>query len=131
MTTEFFRHFAQKCSVSMGTPLAFFAAVTIVVGWAVTGPVFHYSDTWQLVINTGTTVITFLMVFVIQSSQNRDSMVIQLKLDELLRALQDARTDLVNLEQWSDEDLRKLQKEFERLNLGERKTLKIEKKRQH
>src|SRR5207248_4237789 len=85
-------------------------------GWAVTGPFFHYSDTWQLVINTGTSVITFLMVFLIQNTQNRDARAIHLKLDELLRAVQEARTELVSLEEQPDEELVKLKEEFQQLH---------------
>ena len=87
----------------------------IIVVWAVTGPVFNYSDTWQLVINTGTTIITFLMVFLIQNTQNRDAKAIHLKLDELLRANKNARTSLANLENRPDAELKRLQKEFQNL----------------
>lgn len=87
------------------------------IGWAVAGPLFHYSDTWQLTINTGTTIITFLMVFVIQNTQNRDAQVMQLKLDELIRAVQDARNELVDMEELSDDELRLLQHQFRRLRL--------------
>jgi low affinity Fe/Cu permease len=85
------------------------------VGWAVTGPLFHFSDTWQLVINTATTIVTFLVVFLIQNTQNRDNKAIHLKLDELLRGVRGARTGLVNLESLTDEELDRLQKEFEKL----------------
>ena len=90
-------------------------AVAVIVGWALSGHIFHYSDTWQLIINTGTTIVTFLMVFLIQNTQNRDSRAIQLKLDELIRSLGGARNKLMDLETLSDEDLDKFQKEFERL----------------
>lgn len=113
---EVFRKFAHHASVAMGSPWAFMAAVTVIVVWAVTGPLFHFSDTWQLVINTGTTIITFLMVFLIQNTQNRDAQALQLKLDELLRAMKGARTGLVALEDLSDEELAKLQTEFERMH---------------
>jgi low affinity Fe/Cu permease len=99
-----------------GTSWAFILAVTLIVIWAITGPVFHYSDTWQLVINTSTTIITFLMVFLIQNTQNRDAKAIHLKLDELIKGVKGARTGLVNLEQLSDKDLEKLQGEFARLH---------------
>src|SRR5205823_11964202 len=95
---------------------AFIIAVLIILVWGITGPLFHYSDTWQLVINTGTTIITFLMVFLIQNTQNRDAKAIHLKLDELLKGVKGARTSLVNLEQLSDKDLEQLQKEFERIH---------------
>ena len=80
--------------------------------WGATGPTFHYSDTWQLIINTGTTIVTFLMVFLIQNTQNRDAKAVHLKLDELLRAIRGARNELVDLEEMSDEDLKKLEREF-------------------
>ena len=113
---EPFRRFAQIISHAVGSSWAFILAVAVIVTWAVTGPMFHYSDTWQLVINTGTTIITFLMVFLIQNTQNRDAKAIHLKLDELLKGVKGARTSLVNLEQLSDEDLERLQKEFERIH---------------
>lgn len=110
-----FRRFAHRVSISVGAPWAFALALAIVAVWALTGPVFGYSDTWQLVINTGTTVITFLMVFVIQNTQNRESQVIQLKLDELIRAVEQARNELVDMEDLSDEELHRLQRQFELL----------------
>ena len=113
---ELFRRFAQKTAHIVGTSWAFILAFTLLVIWAATGPVFHYSDTWQLVINTGTTIITFLMVFLIQNTQNRDAKAIHLKLDELIKGVKGARTGLVNLEQLSDADLERLHKEFERLH---------------
>jgi len=99
----------------LGSAWAFMIAVAIIVIWGLTGHFFHYSDTWQLIINTGTTIVTFLMVFLIQNTQNRDSKAIQLKLDELIRAVSGARNRLMDLETLSDEDLQKFQKEFERL----------------
>ena len=90
-------------------------AVSVIVIWGLTGHIFHYSDTWQLIINTGTTIVTFLMVFLIQNTQNRDSKAIQLKLDEIIRSLSGARNHLIDLEKLSDEDLQKFQDEFERL----------------
>jgi low affinity Fe/Cu permease len=113
---ELFRQFAQKAAHMVGTSWAFILAATLIIVWATTGPLFHYSDTWQLVINTGTTIITFLMVFLIQNTQNRDAKAIHLKLDELIKGVKGARTGLVNLEQLSDKDLEKLQGEFERLH---------------
>ena len=113
---EFFRKFAQTTSTAVGSSWAFISAVLIILLWAITGPMFHYSDTWQLVINTGTTIITFLMVFLIQNTQNRDAKAIHLKLDELIKGVKGARTGLVNLEQLSDSDLDRLHKEFERLH---------------
>lgn len=116
---ELFRKFAQTTSAAVGSSWAFILAVLIIAVWAVTGAMFHYSDTWQLVINTGTTIITFLMVFLIQNTQNRDAKAIHLKLDELIKGVTGARTRLVNLEQLSDEDLERLQREFEKLHRDE------------
>ena len=110
-----FRRFAHSISSLVGTPGSFLTALVVVVAWALTGPIFHFSDTWQLVINTSTTIVTFLMVFLIQNSQNRDARAIHLKLDELLRGVGGARTALVNLESLPDDKLIALQQEFERL----------------
>lgn len=118
---EFFRRFARRVSGIVGSSWAFFAAVLVVVAWAMTGPMYHYSDTWQLVINTGTTVVTFLIVFLIQNTQNRDAKAIHLKLDELIHGVRGARNKLVDLEDLSDEELNRLQKEFERLQHRERR----------
>ena len=111
-----FRRLACGTADWVGSPLAFLAAMVLVIVWAAMGPVFHYSDTWQLVINTGTTILTFLMVFLIQSTQNRDATAIHLKLDELIRAVKGARTSLVRLEEFSDEELTALQEQFRRLH---------------
>ena len=110
-----FRKAADAASAAVGTAWAFAAAALVVIVWALTGPVFHYSDTWQLVINTGTTIVTFLMVFLIQNTQNREARVTQLKLDELIRAMRGARNSLVDMEHLSDEELAHIQKEFETL----------------
>ncbi len=112
---ELFRKFAQTTSAAVGSSWAFILAVLIILVWAITGPMFGYSDTWQLVINTGTTIITFLMVFLIQNTQNRDAKAIHLKLDELIRGVKGARTNLVDLEKLSDDELERLQKQFARL----------------
>jgi low affinity Fe/Cu permease len=112
---ELFRKFAHRTSALVGSPWMFILAVVVIGVWAVTGPLFEFSDTWQLVINTGTTIITFLMVFLIQNTQNRDAQALHLKLDELLRATKEARTELVDLEDLPDEDLHHLQAEFQRL----------------
>jgi low affinity Fe/Cu permease len=112
---ELFRRFAQATSSAVGTPWAFVLAVGIVVAWAVTGPAFHFSDTWQLVINTGTTIVTFLMVFMIQGAQNRDARAIHLKLDELIRSKRGARNVLVDLEHCTDEELAEIEAEFRRV----------------
>ncbi|HEV8124477.1 MAG TPA: low affinity iron permease family protein [Gemmatimonadales bacterium] len=111
---DFFTRFSKLAARSTGHPAAFLLAVSIIVAWAVTGPVFHFSDTWQLVINTGTTVITFLMVFLIQNTQNRDTQAIQLKLDELLRSHEGAHTALCDLEELSEKELHR----FHKLYLG-------------
>ena len=110
-----FRRFSHRVAHAVRAPLAFGVALLLVIVWAITGPLFHYSDTWQLTINTGTTIVTFLMVFVIQNTQNRDAQVFHLKLDELIRAVRAARNELVDMEDLSDEDLRKLQRQFEDL----------------
>jgi low affinity Fe/Cu permease len=111
---EGFRKFAHRISTLAGTAWAFMIAVGVILVWGVTGPMFHYSDTWQLVINTGTTVVTFLMVFLIQNTQNRDAHAIHLKLDELIRVSQ-ARNTLLALEELTDDELEALQREFETL----------------
>jgi low affinity Fe/Cu permease len=113
--SEGFRRFSQRTALAVGRPEAFALAVATVVVWAVVGPTFNYSDTWQLTINTGTTIITFLMVFLIQNTQNRDAQVMQLKLDELIRAVEQARNELVDMEDLSDEELHLLQHQFEAL----------------
>lgn len=115
MLKELFHKIARRVSNAIGTPLAFVLALGSILLWAVTGPLFGYSDTWQLIINTATTVVTFLVVFLIQNTQNHDSRVLQLKLDELIRAVRDARTGLVDLEELADEDLERLEAEFRRL----------------
>ena len=97
----------------LGSAWTFASAVLIIVIWGLTGPMFHYSDTWQLIINTGTTIVTFLMVFLIQNTQNRDAKAAHLKLDELIRALKGARNELIDLEKLADEDLTSLEKQFE------------------
>jgi low affinity Fe/Cu permease len=112
---DIFRHFARKSSAVLGTAWAFIGALIIIAVWGLTGPVFHYSDTWQLIINTGTTIVTFLMVFLIQNTQNRDAKAMHLKLDELIRAIEGARNRLVDLENLSDEELKQLEEQFARL----------------
>ncbi len=115
---DLFRRFSHKTSTGVGSPWAFALACLAILVWAVSGPLFHFSDTWQLVINTGTTIITFLMVFLIQNTQNRDAVAIHLKLDELICALKGARNQLVDVEELSDEELEKLRREFRRLGTG-------------
>ena len=110
-----FHRFAKWTSKMSGHPGTFALAVSIIVVWAVTGPIFHFSDTWQLVINTATTVVTFLMVFLIQNTQNRDAVAMQIKLDELIRALKGAHNELVNLEEMSDEELEEMKAHYTKL----------------
>lgn len=110
-----FRIIANRISIWTGSASVFLGAILIIVIWGFTGPVFHYSDTWQLIINTGTTIVTFLMVFLIQNTQNRDGKAVQLKLDELIRATKGARTTYVGLEDLSDSDITELEKEFKLL----------------
>ncbi len=112
---EVFRKFAYQSACWVGSPAAFLLACVAILGWALTGPYFHFSDTWQLVVNTATTIITFLMVFLIQNTQNRDAKAIHLKLDELIRAAKGARNTFVSLQEFSDEELEQLEKEFTRL----------------
>ncbi|HEY0681343.1 MAG TPA: low affinity iron permease family protein [Steroidobacter sp.] len=110
-----FSRFAIGVADKVGSAGAFFASLFVIAVWAITGPLFDYSDTWQLWINTGTTIVTFLMVFLIQYTQNRDARAMHLKLDELLRSVQGARTEMANLNDLSDEDLRRMEMVFERL----------------
>jgi low affinity Fe/Cu permease len=113
--SDAFRIFARRSSRVLGSAWAFASAILIIIMWGLTGPIFHYSDTWQLIINTGTTIVTFLMVFLIQNTQNRDAKAAHLKLDEIIRALKGARNQLIDLEKLSDKDLTSLEKQFERI----------------
>jgi low affinity Fe/Cu permease len=112
---RFFEHVAGKVVSASGQPFAFILATLIIIVWAVTGPVFHWSDTWQLVINTGTTIVTFLMVFLIQNAQNRDASAIQAKLDELIRAVGKARNEFIGIEHLSEPELVALLKTLEEI----------------
>jgi low affinity Fe/Cu permease len=112
-TAEGFQTFATKVSCWTGSRWSFLGAMLIIIVWAVLGPYFHYSDTWQLVVNTATTIVTFLMVFLIQNTQNRDARAIHLKLDEIIRSIQPAHNEMINIEKLSDEDLEKLSKKFQ------------------
>ena len=109
---EFFRKFAHASATAVGSPFAFLLGVLVIVVWAVTGPAFGYSDTWQLVINTGTTIVTFLMVFLIQNTQNRESKAVQLKLDEIIRAQAGAHNTLLNLEELDEAELDAMHKRY-------------------
>jgi low affinity Fe/Cu permease len=115
IVNDLFRIFARRSSIVLGSAWAFTLAIVIIAVWGLTGPTFHFSNTWQLIINTGTTIVTFLMVFLIQNTQNRDSKAVNLKLDEVIRAVKGARNQLVNLEDFSDEDLKNLEKQFQRV----------------
>ncbi|MBP2300328.1 low affinity iron permease family protein [Azospirillum picis] len=115
MISDAFSRFARWMERQSGRPGAFVTAFAVVLVWAVTGPLFHFSDTWQLVINTGTTIVTFLMVFIIQNAQNRDTQAIHLKLDELIRATHSARNGMIDLEEMSEAELAKVKSSFEKL----------------
>jgi low affinity Fe/Cu permease len=115
LVSDAFRVFARHSSSVLGSAWAFCGAALIILVWILSGPMFHFSDTWQLVINTATTIVTFLMVFLIQNTQNRDAKAMHLKLDELIRSLKGARNQLVDLEELSDEDLKKLEKQFQHM----------------
>src|SRR5688500_6040680 len=110
-----FRKFAEGVAFAVGTPWAFITAITIIVVWGVSGPIFGFSEQWQLIINSFTTIVTFLMVFVIQNTQNRDFKALQLKLDELLRASDNTHKSLINMHNFSDEELHQLEEAFKRL----------------
>ena len=110
-----FHRLAVAAAGATGSPWSFTLALALIVGWALLGPVFHYSDTWQLVVNTATTIITFLMIFLVQNTQNRDARAIHLKLDELIQHLKGARNSLIALEGMTDEELEQLEAEFQRL----------------
>jgi low affinity Fe/Cu permease len=114
-TGDQFGRFAAKISAWLGSKWAFVFAALVIVLWAATGPLFHYSDTWQLVINTGTTIVTFLMVFLIQNTQNRDARAINLKLNELIRAIDAARDQMIDIESLSDVELKVIQEKFEKI----------------
>ncbi len=112
--TNLFEKLATRVAAIAGQPPAFGLALGVVIVWAVTGPLFRWSDTWQLVINTGTTIVTFLMVFLIQNAQNRDASAIQAKLDELIRVAQHARNEFIGIEHLAEEDLRKILESLEK-----------------
>ncbi len=112
---ELFRKIAHRASLLVGSPIAFAVAVVVVILWALSGEYFGYSDTWQLVINTGTTILTFLMVFLVQNTQNRDGRAMQLKLDELIRTHKTSRNQLIDLENLSDAEMETLHQQFQKL----------------
>lgn len=121
-----FTRFAKRVADYTGRPIAFCLAFLVVLVWAVTGPMFDYSETWQLVINTGTTIVTFLMVFLIQNAQNRDTHALQIKLDELIRATEGAHTALLDLEELSDDELCEIVKRYEKIAAESRRMMKNE-----
>lgn len=110
-----FTKFAREVARLSGHPITFISSLLIILAWAITGPLFHFSDTWQLVINTGTTIVTFLMVFLIQNTQNRDTDAVQLKLDELIRAVEGAHNIFLDIEELEDAELAKIRKAYEKL----------------
>lgn len=121
---SWFSQFAKRVAYWSGTPYSFFVAISIILIWVVTGPMFGFNDTWQLVINTGTTIITFLMVFLIQNAQNRDSIAIQIKLDELIRATQAAHNSLMDLEELEEDELAEIRRKFVMVAQKARKELR-------
>jgi low affinity Fe/Cu permease len=121
-----FSRFAQWTAHAAGNPATFLAAVVVIVAWGISGPLFGFSDTWQLVINTGTTIVTFLMVFLIQNTQNRDSAAVQLKLDELIRAAAGAQDTLLDLEELDEQDLRRLRDRYEEMARRARERLPVD-----
>jgi low affinity Fe/Cu permease len=126
-TRSNFTHFAKTTARITGRPITFSIAIAIIVIWALTGPLFHYSDTWQLVINTSTTIITFLMVFLIQNTQNRDSEAIQIKLDELIRSMEGAHNALLDLEELEEDDLDHIRADY--VKLAEYARMELRKKK--
>lgn len=126
--SEFFRKLARAVSAFVGSPFAFFFALLILLIWGISGPIYHYSDTWQLVINTGTTIVTFLIVFLIQNTQNRDTKALNIKLDELIRAVNEARNKMIDLESLDDEQLNSLEESFRTLAHKRGRNIFIEEK---
>jgi len=118
-----FTRFAKKTSTFTGKPITFILAVGVILAWALTGPLFNYSDTWQLVINTSTTIITFLMVFLIQNTQNRDTEALQIKLDELIRAMDQANNSLLDLEEMDDKELDRIRETYQVLARTQRERI--------
>lgn len=127
-STSLFTRFARFAATVTGRPITFMSAVLIIIGWATLGPLFGFSDTWQLVINTGTTIVTFLMVFLIQNTQNRDTEALQIKLDELIRANTHARNALLDLEQMDEKELDEIRQEYLKLAEETRKHLETRRK---
>jgi len=113
---EVFHRFSTKTSLAMGTPAAFILALSLIIGWLFTGPLFDFSNTWQLIINTTTTIVTFLMVFLIQNTQNRDSKALHLKIDELVKVSKGARNSFINIEEFSDQEIAQIEAEFKKVS---------------
>lgn len=126
-TRDWFGHFSNTCSSLVGSRWAFITALAIIIVWGISGPLYHYSDTWQLVINTGTTIITFLIVFLIQNTQNRDAKAINLKLNEIIRSIGKAQNDLIDIEKLSDEELDRLTLQYEQI----RQQAELRRKKKH
>lgn len=120
---SWFNRFAKWAARATGNPLAFLTAVGVILVWTISGPLFGYSDTWQLVINTGTTIVTFLMVFLIQNTQNRDSAALQIKLDELIRSMEGAHNALLDLEELEEDELEKIRRKYEALAAAAREKI--------
>jgi low affinity Fe/Cu permease len=125
---SWFTAFAKWTAHASGRPATFFIAAAVIVVWAFTGPLFQFSDTWQLVINTGTTIVTFLMVFLIQCTQNRDSEAIQVKLDEIIRAIGNAKNELLDLEELEEDELNRIKSTYEEMARAARHELRVKKR---
>src|ERR671922_2461302 len=121
--TAWYSHFTKWAARITGRPITFILALGLIAAWIITGPIFHFSDTWQLVINTATTIVTFLMVFLIQNTQNRDTEALQVKLDELIRAMKGAHNALLDLEELDEEQLDRIRADYEKLAKEARKEL--------
>jgi low affinity Fe/Cu permease len=117
---SWFTRFTKWTAHATGRPSAFVLAVLVILAWLITGPIFHFSDTWQLIINTGTTIVTFIMVFLIQSTQNRDGEALQVKLDEIIRAIGNAQNELLDLEELDEKDLERIRDQYRKLALSAR-----------
>ena len=126
LIADLFTRISNWVSKKAGHPIAFALAFAVILAWVITGPIFHFSNTWQLVINTATTIVTFLMVFLIQSTQNRDTMALQLKLDELIYVTKKAHNALLDIEELSDEELDSIRKNYKKIAAHARQKVKVE-----
>jgi low affinity Fe/Cu permease len=122
---SWFTRFAKQTAHASGRPATFFLALGSLVVWGITGPIFHFSDTWQLVINTGTTIVTFLMVFLIQCTQNRDAEAMQVKLDEIIRAIGNAKNELLDLEELEEDELNRIKETYEEMARAARQKIRV------